>query len=315
MRPRRRSSAAAVTALAAVLLSGCAARDRGRQVNLENQAARTESALIAAGDSDSLQAAAILGDDPGQRLQLIERAAAAAPARADILWWQVQLCSRVASCEPQPVAARLRALDPGNGAGWSAALERSGKLKDAAALQATLTAISNTERFGVYWNQSIVHTANAVIRARAMEPKSAFVAAIGAAAAQTIPYKPMTDLCQGRALEQPEVLATCRRLAAVLRRGDTYLTEMVGLLLARRVWPQGSAEYQAAVDARRVAQYRTETDDRLTTGRVLDSVWVQGRLEMLATHGTEQEVVLADITTAGLNPDPPPDRKRWRRVR
>jgi hypothetical protein len=35
---------------------------------------------------------------------------------------------------------------------------------------------------------------------------------------------------------------------------------------------------------------------------------------MLATHATEQEVVLADITTAGLDPDPPPDRQHWRRV-
>jgi hypothetical protein len=314
MRPRRPSSAALVAALATVALGGCAARDVTREVNFENQVARTEAALVAAGDPDALQAAAILGDDPGLRLALIERAATAAPARPDILWWQLQLCSRVASCDPQPIEARLHALDPGNGAVWAAALERGAKLKDAAAGKTTLAAIAGAERFSVYWNQSIVHTAGAVIRVRAMDPKSAFVAAIGAAAAQTIPYQPLTDFCQGRALEQTEALATCRRLAAVLRRGDTYLTEMVGLLLARRAWPPGSPEYQSAVDARRVAQYRAQTDDRLTTRRVLDGAWVQRRLEMLATHATEQEVVLADITTAGLDPDPPPDRQHWRRV-
>jgi hypothetical protein len=304
-----------LTALAALVLGGCAARDLGQQATFENRVARTEAALIAAGDPDSLQAAALLGDgDPAQRLRLIERAATAAPARPDIVWWQLQLCLRVADCDPQPIEARLHALDPGNGATWSAALERSARLKDAAALQATLAAISNSERFSVYWNASIVHTANAVIRTRAMEPKSAFVRAIGAAAAQTIPYRRMTDFCRGRTLQQAADLATCRRLAAVLRRGDTYLTEMVGLFLARRVWPERSTEYLAAVDERRVAQYRTRADDRLTTRRGLDNAWVQSRLELLATHDTEQDVVLADLTRAGLNPDPPEDRRLGKRL-
>jgi hypothetical protein len=313
MRSRRPSSAAFPTALAAVLLSACAARDAGREVSFENRTTRAQVALVAAGDPDALQAAAILGDDPAQRLQMIERAAAAAPARPDIAWWQLQLCSQVASCDPQPVEVRLHELDPGNGAAWAAALERNARLKHAAAVRETLTAISNSERFGVYWNQSIVHTANAVIRVRAMEPKGAFVAAIGAAAALAVPYKRMTDFCQGRVLEQPEVLATCRRLAAVLRRGDTYFTEMVGIVLATHVWPEGSSEYQAAAEAKRVAAYRTHADDTLTTRRVLDNVWAQSRLEMLATHDTEQEVVLADLTRAGLNPDPPLERnlRKW----
>jgi hypothetical protein len=311
-------SAALLTALVAVVLGGCAVKDTGREVTFENREARTEAALIAAGDPDSLQAAALLGvvaDDPAQRLQWIQRAAAAAPARPDIAWWHLQLCSRVESCDPRPLEAHLHALDPGNGAAWSAALERSSKLKDAAALQATLVAISNSEGFGVYWNQSIAHVANAVIRTRAMEPKNAFVAAIGAAAAQMIPYKPITDFCQGRSLQQPDELATCRRLSAVLRRGDIYLTEMVGLAVATRVWPEGSAEYRAAVEARRVAQYRTDTDNGLTSRKVLDNAWAQSRLALMAAHDTEQEVILAEITSAGLNPDPPPDHKfsRWRR--
>jgi len=311
MRPRRPSSAAVPTVLAVVLVGGCVARDAGREVSIENRTTRAEAALIAAGDPDSLQAAAILADDPDRRLQLIARAAAAAPARPDIAWWHLQLCNRVASCDPQPVAAQLHALDPGNGAAWSVALERGAKLRDPAALQAALAAISNSERFGIYWNQTIVHTAGAVIRARAMEAKSAFAAAIGAAAAQSVPYKQMMDFCQGGSLEKPEVLAICRRLAAVLRHGDTYLTEMVGLIVATRAWPEGSAEHRAALSARRVAQYRTHEDDTLTTRRVLDNLSAQSRLDILAAHDTEQEVVLADLTRAGLNPDPPQERGLW----
>ncbi len=314
MRP---ASAALLTALAPVLLGGCAVKDTGREVTFENREARTGAALITAGDPDSLQAAALLGvvaDDPAQRLQLIQRAAAAAPARPDIAWWHLQLCSRVESCDPQPIAAHLRALDPGNGAAWSAALERSGKLKDAAALHAALEAISNAERFGVYWNQTIARVANAVIRTRGMEPKGAFIEAVAAANSQLTPYQQIAEYCQGRLLL--DKLATCRRLSAVLRRGDTYLSEIIGLAVAERVWPKGSAEYQAAAQERRVAEYRTDTDERLLTQKKEpDNAWALHRLELLAAHDTQQQVVLAVISSAGLNPDPPPDYRfsRWRR--
>lgn len=312
MRPRRPSSAAVPAVLALAVLGSCATPDTGHQVTVENRVVRTEAALIAAGDPDSLQAAALVSDDePAARLHLIQRAAVAAPDRPDIAWWHLQLCVRVEGCDPRPIEAQLQALDPGNGAAWSATLERSWKSRDTAALHAALVAVANSERFGIYWNASIVHTANAVIRTGAMEPKNAFVRAFGAAAATWIPYKAITDFCQGRSLEQPDVLATCRRLAAVLRRGDIYLTEMIGLAVARRVWPEGSAEYQAAVEARRVAQYRTDTDNRLTIRKVLDNVWVQSHLALMAAHDTEQQVVLADLTSAGLNPDPPRGPGLW----
>ena len=97
----------------------------------------------------------------------------------------------------------------------------------------------------------------------------------------------------------------------MLRRGDIYLTEMIGLAVARRVWPEGSAEYRAALEARRVAVYRTDTDNGLTTRNILDNVWVQSHLALMAAHDTEQEVVLADLTNAGLNPDPPRDHGLW----
>jgi hypothetical protein len=307
----RSSSAALLTALAAVVLGGCAVKDTGREVTLENHEARTDAALIAAGDADSLQAAALLGvaaDEPEPRLQLLQRAAAAAPDRPDIAWWHLQLCSRVESCDPRPIEAHLRALDPGNGAAWSAALERSGKLKDAAALHAAVEAMSNAERFGVYWNQTIARVANAVIRTRAMEPKGAFIEALEAANAQATPYQQIAEFCQGRLL--PDKLATCRRLSALLRRGDTYLSEMIGLAMAERVWPKGSAEYQAAAQERRVAEYRNDADERLLSQKKEpDNAWAVHRLELLAAHDTEQEVVLAAITSAGLNPDPPPDYK------
>jgi hypothetical protein len=38
-----------------------------------------------------------------------------------------------------------------------------------------------------------------------------------------------------------------------MRGGDTYLTEMIGVAISKRAWPEGGAEYVEAVGAIRVA--------------------------------------------------------------
>jgi hypothetical protein len=173
--------------------------------------------------------------------------------------------------------------------------------------------VANSEHFSIYWNASIAHAAHAMISTRSMEPKTAFAAAIGAAAAQVLPYHPLGAFCRGPFHGQPDTLATCRRLSGVLRHGDTYLSEMLGLALAKRIWPEGSAEYRAIVAAQRLARYRTDANDHLMTRRPMGNADAERYLELMATHDTEQAAVLASITAAGVNPDPAQDRKwRWR---
>jgi hypothetical protein len=263
-------------------------------------------ALIAAGDAESLAAAALLTEksDPSGRLTLASRAAARAPKLPELVWLQLQSCIAVATCDVRPIEAHLHRLDPGNGAAWSGSLARSAD--DTVARRGIIATIAAAERFDIYWNSLVVHTANALMRSGAMEAPNALITAIGLGAAQAIPaYQTLSAGCKDAAPEQPDALARCRRLATVLRKGDTYLTEMLGLSIARRLFPEGSAEYQEVVDARRVARYRMDAATKIN-GDLEGAEGSRRYLELLATHRTEQEAFLAEIAQAGLDPNPGP---------
>ena len=316
-RPRVPARVCFLLALAGIVGAAYSSENTRTQAAQDRPDEHTRRALLAAGDAgdaDALAAAALLTDksDPAGRLALASRAAAAAPQRPDLAWLQLQQCVAIAACDVEPIEARLRQLDPGNGAAWSGSLARS--VSDAARLASVRAAIAASKRFDLYWNALIVHTADALMRSGGMPSSNSLAAALGLGAAQAIPaFQPLTAGCKGAALEPPEALAQCRQLSAVLRRGDTIITESLGLSVAKRLWPVGSPEYQEVVDARRVARYRWQTAAK--AGLDLhseDSAGSQRYLELLATHRTEQEVVLAELTRAGLPLNPGPDWKdRW----
>lgn len=132
---------------------------------------RTTTALLAAGDADSLAAAALLGHWPGapaERLALLSRAIAAAPERGDLIWLNISACTLVESCDPMPLAVQLQRVDPANGAAWFASTGRAGKLSDEAAVRRSLAAIATSASFGIYWNATIVRATNAVLRTKKM---------------------------------------------------------------------------------------------------------------------------------------------------
>jgi hypothetical protein len=297
------------TTLVLAVLAGCVAGEPS-QGSTEKTMGKVRAALLAAGDADSLASAAELGlrQTVEERLALGARASAAAPDRADLAWLHLQWCIRVESCDVTPIESQLRSLDPGNAAAWSGSLERAAKENDTSRMQRLLELMAGAERFDIYWNRIIAHTADAMIRTHAIDAAAATVNAIGIGAAQGIPaFQPISKACRGKALEQPEVLDTCRRLSAVLRRGDTYITESFGLSLAMRLWPADSAANHEASEARRVLRYRIDTGSKLSAhfaGKEATSY-----LQLLRTHPSEQEAGLADITAAGLSPDPPPG---WR---
>ncbi|MGA3242502.1 MAG: hypothetical protein ABSG03_40180, partial [Bryobacteraceae bacterium] len=103
------------------------------------------------------------------------------------------------------------------------------------------------------------------------------------------------------------VLSTCRRVSTVMRNGDTYLTEMIGIAIAKRAWPEGSPTYVDALSARRVAHYRMDADGKLSLHRFFSSEYAAKRLQLMMEKKTEQEVNLAEILNARWSPNPPPD--------
>jgi hypothetical protein len=311
------SSTSLLLGLAAVLCNGCAT-DGGRQQGAdERKIQRTEQLLIAAGDADSLAAAAMLSIGPTvnplQRLTLMARAVSEAPDRPDLIWLNVRLCAQVDGCNPEPLEVQLRTLDPDNGAAWLDSIGRAGKRNDVVALRKDLMAIATSRRLDTYWNTTIVHVTNAILNTHAMDLPTALVATIGMASATGIPtYQTIVNACKGDPLQDPDVLSTCRQVSTVMRGGDTYLTEMIGVAIAKRTWPEGSPEYVDAISAKRVAHYRMDADGKLSLHRFSYSNYAAKRLQLMMEKSTEQEVSLAEILNAKLNPNPPSDWiDRW----
>jgi hypothetical protein len=115
------------------------------------------------------------------------------------------------------------------------------------------------------------------------------------------------NACKGDPLQDPDVLSTCRQVSTVMRGGDTYMTEMVGIAIAKRAWPEGSPTYVDAISARRVAHYRIDADGKISLRRFLFFGFAAKRLQLMTEKTTEQEVILAEILNARRNPDPPSD--------
>jgi hypothetical protein len=304
----RRLSAAKLLVAIALLLTGCASRDAfDRSVEV------TTAALISAADPDSLAAAALLGGwgktTTAKSLALASRAAQQAPERPDLTWLHLQFCARVKACDLEPIEAHMRSLDPANGLVWIGPLTDRAAPENAEQVRATLLAVANSERFDVYWNQIVTHTANAIVKTGKMDASTALVAAMGMAAAETPAYWYVIKACKGQSLQQNETLVECRRAAAVLRRSDTFLAELIGTAIARRVWPEGSPEFRDAVQARRTAHYRMATAIEVTTRAPCDDEFADRYLGWLRTYQTEQQVVLAEIVNAGIDPNPKEDWK------
>lgn len=319
MKTKYHSSALALSGFVVLLCAGCVANGARQEVAYERNNQRTATALLAAGDADSLAAAALLGQwpkaDAAERLTLISRAVAAAPDRPDLIWLNIGACLQVESCDPTPLAAQLHGVDPANGAAWLVFTGRAGKSNDAAVVRKTLVSIATSTRFDTYWNATIVHATHAVLKTKTMDVRSAFTATIGAGAALTIPaYQSIVNACKGESLNDPEVVATCRQVAAVMRHGDTYITEMIGVAIAKRAWPEGSAEYLDAVNARRVAHYRMDADGQIAIHHFWNSQYAAKRLKLMTENKTEQDVNLAEILDAKLSPNPAADwTDRWGR--
>jgi hypothetical protein len=272
-------------------------------------ARRTEeiiSALKQRTDPDSLAAAGIMsmGKHSDQSLGLLARAIAAAPARPDLVWAQALRCAQLPPCNPEPIEQRLRELDPTNGAGWWGALARAGAAHDTEATDAVLAAISHSDRLDIYWTTLVAHLGTAVADTKKMSMAESEVAIIGYIAAQAIPaYLYISSSCKGDRLQQAEVTEVCRGVARSLQRGDTYITEMIGVAIAKRVWPEDSPEWKAAAEERRVYEYRSSFYSKMTRREITHP---GEYLTLCAQNRREQDVLLAQLIKAGINPTPPP---------
>ena len=287
-----------------LLLIGCASST----VTTERHFARTAAQLQLQSDADSLAAAGLFQrtKNLSQALALLAHAEAAAPTRADLAWLYLQVCQTDPSCDPQPAEQKLRTLSPTNGAGWLGALTRAVIAKDGAATDTALVAIAHTERVDVYWTTLIGHLSVAAARTGKMSFNEAMITVTGIVAAMAIPaYSPVSNSCKGDRLQRDDIREACRGVANAFENGDTLITEMIGVAIAKRVWPEGSAQWQMAVQRRRAYEYRTalwQSLEPVTWGAPTAKKYIALCLE----YPREQEVMRAQLIAAGKDPDPPP---------
>ena len=269
-------------------------------------------ALIAAGDADSLAAAALYSTPPlhpvSASLELMERAATLAPDRADIAWLQMSLCYEVKTCDPTAAEQSLQRLDPDNAAGWHGALTRAQQAKDTAAIDAVIAKMASKQRFDIYWNPTIARLSRAVVETKSLDPRSAISTTIGFLAAKAIPaYQSISNYCKGDRLRDEKIRSVCQSLGAVMSNGDTYITEMIGNAIARRSWAIGTTEYTRAVEAKRVAHYRMQVGNGFAVHALRTRRAALEYLQFLEQHRREQDVLLLAIRREGKTPDPPAD--------
>lgn len=293
-----------------LLLSGCATSPEARAARAQRHAEQAANLLASKSDADSLAAAGLLSlqNDRERSLPLLALATQAAPARPDLVWLQVEVCQKVSSCDPEPMERRLRALDPSNGAGWMGALARANESNDFVAVDAALEAIGHTERSDIYWTTLIAHLSRAAAQTRKMTLSEAETSVIGYLAAEGIPaYGAASSACKGERLQRPDVVEMCRGVARSFEHGDVYITEMIGVAIAKRAWPEDSPEWGAAVEARRVYQYRSKLWEKLEPELWSGQREAERYLALCERNRREQDVFEARLLEAGENPNPPPE--------
>jgi hypothetical protein len=252
-------------------------------------------------DADSLAAAAALRwpDDQGAA----DRATGAAPTRADLAWLRAQLCRRLNGCDPTPLDRRVLAIDPANGAPWLSAVYLADQSQNAAGKMAALAAIAHSERVDIYWVPLIGHLSQAIAQTNAVPLPDAEVAVIGYLAAQVVPaYSSVSRACRGEELQRPDVIETCRGIAKAFMNGDSYLTQMVGVSIAKHVWEENSPQWNAATEERRRYDYRSQFAQDMVAWTMAHP---QEYLALCLEKRREQDVYQAWMILVGRDPNPP----------
>jgi hypothetical protein len=270
------------------------------------QLEQTRLFLVHSTDPDSLALAALLSTDDHREesLALIERATIVAPDRPDLVWLQLDICQKMHSCDLERIEDELRRRDPSNAAGWAGALVRAGAANDEEAEDTALAAMSRKQRFDTYYTTLIWRLSNAGKTAHTMRPSQMTAIVIGYLAAQPAPvYQATSKICKLDRLQRPGMTEACRGIANAFQQGDTYISEVIGISIAKRVWPEDSAEWNAAAEARRVYDYRSKLWLKLFS----DDPRFDEFLKWCGIYHREQDLSAAQINAAGVNPNPPAD--------
>lgn len=251
----------------------------------------------------------------GAALLLVEGAAQKAPDRPDIVWLQIALCRMVPGCQPEPLEARLRRLDPGNGIVWLGPLAKAQQQRDVAAENEILDVMSRSQRFDIYWNSLAAHIAVA----RSQDPSlkttvlsggpltSSLNDVIGWLSSVALPaLSPIGMSCSTQRAANPTIASRCLGVAQAMQRGDTYIAEGMGLGIAQRLAPPASPQSVATDEQILLSTYQRDTAGQIMNNQIERERFTQQLIKLMSSLHREQDVFVAVIRWAGQPLMPPP---------
>jgi len=276
--------------------------------------------LVQKGTAESLAAASLLAhlvdtprdtDRRPDAAALMQRAAALAPQRREILWLLLRDCEMRHCTEEHFIVARLRALDPDNG------LALLPELKDSLAGPAAdttriIAAIGDSKSLTLYWNKSLVMLFDAMTHGSTARAATALThdaddrlthAAGVLAAIDVPPFKPIAAACSEDQFQEAGRRAACERLMARLDAADCIIAQSLSTSVQLKWWPPGSAAARA-LEARRLQQeYLVQASARVRGDRVNQDA--ETRVDAMRRSATEEEadtLVLAAFHEPVLRP-------------
>jgi hypothetical protein len=279
--------------------------------HLAGDEAREVGYLMAKGTADSLATASLLahlveneGDvaQPPDATALIQRAAALAPQRPEILWLLLRDCQMRRCSDESALVDRLRSADPGNGLALLPALDasRAGSTAETTRIIAQMGA---SRTLNLRWNKSLVMLFDAMTHDPRSEPATAITHdpddrlshATGVLAAIDVPpFKPITVVCSPDQFQEPGRRAACESLMERLDTSDSILAQSLSVSVQITWWPPGSPESATLRQARMQQEYLVQASARERQGRV--NADAELRVTAMRHSATEQEADAAVLT-------------------
>ncbi|HWK48894.1 MAG TPA: hypothetical protein VNR40_03365 [Steroidobacter sp.] len=266
-------------------------------------------------DVDEMAAAALAlwgtnaSANGSQALTQIQKAAQAAPQRPEILWLHLRLCMEVQGCEPEPIEARLRKLDPENGVVWLGPLARAQARRDARASAQIVEMMSKAANFNVYWTTLIAKLSPPMSRmpvatsvpqpvptplTNAMNSTVNWLSTLVASA-----FRPLSAACDEQQVRDPETRVRCGQVAQALQNSDTTLVEGLGLGIAQRLAPANSAALMQITERIQTLRYQNQSAGTIVTAQVEKERFSQQMLKLMQQLKKEQDVSRAILRWAG----------------
>jgi hypothetical protein len=274
--------------------------------------AQAADRLRNADDPDAVAAAALLElrDDAAAALVLIARAAALHPDDPGIGWLHAAICAEAADCDPAPLEARFRTLDPDNGLGWVNAIDRAYEANDLPALEISLSQAAALPTVNTRYTALMARFSEAVVRQANLPGDAAVLIIAGELAGPALPrLVGISRACDAGRLAAPSRLEACRTVARSMMAGDTVLVEMIGTAIAKRAWSEDSVEWKSAAEARRIYAYRAARLRQVEVNPTEGPREARNYIDLLRKHPREQDLIIAQLVDRGIDPMPPPDWK------